>query len=60
MVGDAVHKVGRTTGWTFGTVLFCQSLMQAGGGLGDSGPVGVFSPLEGIEADLGPLKINQP
>jgi hypothetical protein len=100
MVGDFVHKVGRTTGWTFGTVigtcmdvnedvdvtLFCQSLVQLGGGPGDSGSpvftvlpgnkarlvgllwgggddptlgiVGVFSPLENIEEDLGPLRIN--
>lgn len=100
MVGDLVQKVGRTTGWTFGTVigtcmdvnedtgvtLFCQSLVQLGGGPGDSGSpvfsmlpgnkallvgllwgggddptlgvVGVFSPLENIEEDLGPLRIN--
>jgi hypothetical protein len=99
-VGDIVQKIGRTTGWTFGTVietcadvneepditLFCQSRVQIGGGPGDSGApmfyllkgnkarlvgllwgggidpdlgiVGVFSPLENIEADLGPLKIN--
>jgi hypothetical protein len=100
LVGDTIHKVGRTTGWTFGTVigtcldvnegtdltLFCQSLAQMGGGPGDSGSpvftilprnkarlvgllwggaddpslgtVGVFSPLENLEAELGPLKIN--
>lgn len=98
--GDTVHKVGRTTGWTFGTVigtcvdannttdvtLLCQSVVRAGGGPGDSGSpvfytqpgnkaklVGIlwgggtdpnlgtifaFSPLENIEADLGPLKVN--
>lgn len=98
--GDFVHKVGRTTGWTFGTVigtcldvnedagitLFCQSLVQLGGGPGDSGApvfkvlpgnkarlvgllwgggddpnlgiIGVFSPLENIEEDLGTLRIN--
>jgi hypothetical protein len=100
LVGDTLHKVGRTTGWTFGSViatcvdvnqgpdvtLFCQSLVQMGGGPGDSGSpvfsllprnkarlvgllwggaddpqlgvVGIFSPLEAIEADLGPLRVN--
>jgi hypothetical protein len=100
LAGTMVHKVGRTTGWTFGTVigtcmdvnegsdvtLFCQSMVQMGGGPGDSGSpvfsvlprnkarlvgllwgggddpvlgiVGVFSPLAGIEEDLGPLKVN--
>jgi hypothetical protein len=100
LVGAVVHKVGRTTGWTFGPVigtcldvnedaditLFCQSVVQIGGGPGDSGApvfsllpgnkarlvgllwgggddptlgtVGVFSPLENVEADLGPLKVN--
>jgi hypothetical protein len=100
LVGNVVHKVGRTTGWTFGTVigtcmdvnegpdvtLFCQSLVQMGGGPGDSGSpvfsvlpgnkarlvgllwgggddpvlgiVGVFSPLENVEEDLGSLRIN--
>jgi hypothetical protein len=98
--GDTVHKIGRTTGWTFGTVLdtcldtnnstdvtlFCQTTVRAGSGAGDSGSpvfyslpgnkarlVGIlwggrtdpvvgtlyaFSPLENIEAELGPLKIN--
>lgn len=98
--GDTVHKIGRTTGWTFGSVIetcvdanngtditmFCQSIVRAGGGSGDSGSpvfyslpgnkarlVGIlwggrtdpdlgvlyaFSPLENIEAELGPLKIN--
>lgn len=98
--GDTVHKVGRTTGWTFGTVigtcvdannstdvtLFCQSVVRAGTGGGDSGSpvfyvlpgnkarlVGIlwggrtdpelgtlfaFSPLENIEEELGPLKVN--
>jgi hypothetical protein len=52
LVGDAVHKVGRTTGWTFGTVvatcvdvnqgdndtsLFCQTVVRGGGAPGDSG-----------------------
>ncbi|MFY9823862.1 MAG: hypothetical protein WAM82_20955 [Thermoanaerobaculia bacterium] len=100
LVGDVVHKIGRTTGWTYGPVigtcvdvnedvditLLCQSVVQIGGGPGDSGApvfvplsgnnarlvgllwgggddpnlgvVGVFSPLENIETDLGPLKIN--
>lgn len=100
LAGDTVHKVGRTTGWTFGPVigtcldvnlgadftLLCQSLVQIGGGPGDSGSpvftvlprnksrlvgllwgggddptlgiVGIFSPLAGVEADLGLLKIN--
>jgi hypothetical protein len=100
LVGATVHKVGRTTGWTFGTVvstctdvneeaditLFCQSSVRLGGGPGDSGSpvfsvlpgnkarllgllwgggdvpelgiVGVFSPLENLEMDLGPLKVN--
>lgn len=98
--GDTVHKIGRTTGWTFGTVLgtcvesnnstdvtlFCQTIVRAGSGGGDSGSpvfyslpgnkarlVGIlwggrtdpalgtlfaFSPLENIEAELGPLKVN--
>ncbi len=98
--GDTVHKIGRTTGWTFGTVIqtcveanngtditmFCQSIVRAGSGGGDSGSpvfyslsgnkarlVGIlwggrtdpvlgtlyaFSPLENIEEELGPLKIN--
>ena len=98
--GDTVHKLGRTTGWTFGTVigtcvdannatditLFCQSVVRAGSGSGDSGSpvfyvlpgnkarlVGIlwggrtdpalgtlfaFSPLENIEEELGPLKVN--
>ncbi len=66
--------------------LLCQSLIQIGGGPGDSGSpvftvlprnkaklvgllwggaddptlgvVGFFSPLEGVEADLGSLKVN--
>jgi hypothetical protein len=100
LVGETVHKVGRTTGWTYGNVintcvdvnedvnvtLLCQSMVQIGGGPGDSGApvfvalpgnnarlvgllwgggddpvlgiVGVFSPLENIEMDLGPLKTN--
>jgi hypothetical protein len=101
LVGDAIQKVGRTTGWTFGTVvatcvdinqgdtkvsLFCQSVVQGGGDHGDSGSpvfylaagnqvklagilwggghdstgatIYVFSPLENVEADLGPLKVN--
>jgi hypothetical protein len=98
--GDTVHKLGRTTGWTFGTVIgtcvdanngtdvtmFCQSVVRAGSGSGDSGSpvfyvlpgnkarlVGIlwggrtdpvlgtlfaFSPLENIEEELGPLKVN--
>jgi hypothetical protein len=49
--GDILHKVGRTTGWTYGTVvgtcadlntanqvtLLCQSIVRGGGGPGDSG-----------------------
>jgi hypothetical protein len=102
LTGDTVHKVGRTTGWTYGTVvatcsdsnisnsditLFCQSRVRAGAGGGDSGSpvfyrIGsspkvrlagilwggntdpqlgttyVFSPLENIEEELGPLKVN--
>jgi hypothetical protein len=99
-VGEVVHKIGRTTGWTYGAVigtcvdvnlneeltLLCQSGVQLGGGPGDSGApvftvlpgnkarlvgilwgggidpdlgiVGIFSPLENIEADLGTLKVN--
>lgn len=99
--GDVVHKVGRTTGWTYGPVVatcadlnsgsaevtfFCQSVVRSGVAGGDSGApvfyplpgnkarlVGIlwgggadpqlgtvfaFSPLENIEQDLGPLKIN--
>jgi hypothetical protein len=98
--GDVVYKVGRTTGWTYGPVdrtcvdvavagtdviLFCQSLVTAGVGGGDSGSpvftwsgltdvnlVGIlwgggtsggqtvfaFSPLEAIEEELGPLRLN--
>jgi hypothetical protein len=102
LTGEVVHKVGRTTGWTYGTVvatcvdrgiagtdifMFCQSEVQAGVGPGDSGSpvfsrsgggnkaklvgilwggrtdpdlgsIYVFSPLENIEQELGPLKIN--
>jgi hypothetical protein len=102
LAGDVVHKVGRTTGWTYGTViatcadtnisssdisLLCQSRVRAGAGGGDSGspvfyrtgsstkvklagilwggstdpqlgPTYVFSPLENIEEELGPLKVN--
>ncbi len=101
LAGDTVHKVGRTTGWTFGTVvgtctdanisgtdltMLCQSLVRAGAGPGDSGSpvffrtagtkaslagilwggssndllgsVFIFSPLESIEEELGPLKVN--
>jgi hypothetical protein len=102
LAGDVVHKVGRTTGWTFGSVvrtcadinisnndvtMFCQSVVRGGGGPGDSGsPVfyrtgggikvklaGIlwgggfdsvfgaifsFSPLENIEQELGPLRVN--
>jgi len=100
--GSVVHKVGRTTGWTFGSVVatcvdanvassdvtkLCQSVVQAGDDGGDSGSpvfsrigssanvklVGilwggadnpelghlfVFSPLDNIEQELGPLKVN--
>lgn len=102
LVGDTVNKVGRTTGWTIGTVVgtcadinnssaeitqFCQDVVQGGGGPGDSGSpvftrsggknnvrlagilwgggfssefgtIYVFSPIENIEQELGPLKIN--
>ena len=52
LTGDFVHKVGRTTGWTYGTVVatcgdfnvggtdvteLCQSAVRGGGGPGDSG-----------------------
>ncbi len=96
LVGQTVNKIGRTTGWTFGTVTntcvttnvggtnitqLCQSLVNAGVGAGDSGsPVFnwsgsgssvrlagilwgglgsttfVFSPMSGVERDLGPLR----
>jgi hypothetical protein len=51
-IGDTVHKVGRTTGWTYGTVIatcvdvnvsgstdtqFCQTRVRGGAGPGDSG-----------------------
>lgn len=95
IAGSTVNKVGRTTGWTFGTVTntcvnisvsgtnitqLCQSLVNAGVGGGDSGSpvfewssgsnvtlVGilwggstsgtqfVFSPMSGIERELGSL-----
>jgi len=102
LTGDVVHKIGRTTGWTYGTVVatcaevsvsgtditeLCQSEVIAGSGGGDSGSpvfyrsgsstkvkltgilwggstipglgsIYVFSPLENIEQELGPLKIN--
>ena len=101
LLGSVLHKVGRTTGWTYGTVIatcadinvsgsdvtdFCQSVVRGGSGPGDSGsPVFVrsgsspkvklagilwgggsdqdgifyvFSPLENIEQELGPLKVN--
>lgn len=101
-IGDSVHKVGRTTGWTFGTVVatcadinvsgstdtqLCQTRVRGGAGPGDSGspvfyrvgfgakvklagilwgggsdPINgatyIFSPLDNIEEDLGPLKVN--
>lgn len=58
LVGEVVQKVGRTTGWTYGPVirtcadvnegnvtLYCQTLVQIGGGPGDSGsPVFVQRP----------------
>jgi hypothetical protein len=94
--------VGRTTGWTFGTVVstcadinvsgsddtqLCQTRVRGGAGGGDSGSpvfyrIGagakvklagilwgggfhpafgetyIFSPLDNIEEDLGPLKVN--
>lgn len=52
LAGDVVHKVGRTTGWTFGSVVgtcadvnsggtdvtqLCQSIVRSGSGGGDSG-----------------------
>lgn len=102
LTGEIVHKVGRTTGWTYGTVIstcvdtnitgtdytqLCQARVRGGGGPGDSGspvfyrvgastkiklagilwggtfdPVSgatyVFSPLDNIEEELGPLKVN--
>jgi hypothetical protein len=50
-VGDVLHKVGKTSGWTYGTVVstcldgntdgtktvLCQTVVQADGGPGDSG-----------------------
>jgi hypothetical protein len=68
LVGTMVHKVGRTTGWTFGKVigtcmdvnegsdatLFCQSMVQMGGGPGDSGSP-VFSVLPRNKARLAGL-----
>ncbi|HEY0554283.1 MAG TPA: hypothetical protein VGG20_08445, partial [Thermoanaerobaculia bacterium] len=65
LVGETVHKVGRTTGWTYGnvlntcadvnedvdTTLLCQSLVQIGGGPGDSGAP-VFVALSGNTARL--------
>ncbi len=101
-IGDTVHKVGRTTGWTFGTVVatcadinvsgstdtqLCQTRVRGGAGPGDSGspvfyrvgftakvklagilwgggsdPINgatyIFSPLDNIEEELGPLKVN--
>jgi hypothetical protein len=102
LTGNVVHKVGRTTGWTFGSVVatcvdanvgdsditkLCQTVVRAGDDHGDSGSpvfsrignstnvklvgilwgggtdselrhVFVFSPLENIEQELGPLKVN--
>jgi len=64
--GDVVHKVGRTTGWTYGPVVatcadlntssaevtfFCQSVVRSGVGGGDSGSP-VFYPLPGNKARL--------
>jgi hypothetical protein len=52
LTGDVVHKVGRTSGWTYGTVVatcaainvsgtdvteLCQSMVRGGSGPGDSG-----------------------
>ena len=65
LAGDVVQKVGRTTGWTYGSVvgtcvdinetsditLFCQSMVQIGGGPGDSGAP-VFFRLPGNKARL--------
>lgn len=65
LAGDTVHKVGRSTGWTFGPVigtcldvnlgadltLFCQSRVQIGGGPGDSGSP-VFTVLPRNKARL--------
>lgn len=65
LAGEVVHKVGRSTGWTFGTVFgtcvdvnvepdltfLCQSMVQIGGGPGDSGSP-VFSVLPGNKARL--------
>jgi hypothetical protein len=100
--GEILHKVGRTTGWTYGTVVstcadvnitgtdytqLCQARVRGGGGPGDSGSpvfyrvgastkiklagilwggtfdplsgaIYVFSPLDNIEEELGPLKVN--
>ena len=95
VVGDVANKVGRTTGWTRGTVTatcvntgvsgsnivqLCQTFVSAGVGGGDSGSdvfrvvsgsnvtlLGilwggngagtqfVYSPMSGVESDLGPL-----
>jgi hypothetical protein len=101
LLGDTVHKVGRTTGWTFGQVIgtcvdtrvsgsditmLCQTVVAGGADHGDSGsPVFVrvgstqariagilwggfpdpelgarflFSPLSGVERELGALRVN--
>jgi hypothetical protein len=94
LVGQTANKVGRTTGWTAGTVtntcvttsvsgsniaLLCQTFVSAGVGGGDSGSdvfalsggnatlLGVlwggngagtqfvYSPISGVEQELGPL-----
>jgi hypothetical protein len=96
-VGQTVNKIGRTTGWTQGTVTntcvntgvsgsnivqLCQTFVNAGVGGGDSGSdvfalsggratlLGVlwggnssgtqfvYSPMSGVEAELGTLTVN--
>jgi hypothetical protein len=65
LAGEVVHKMGRTTGWTFGAVvgtcvdtnlgpeitMLCQSLVRAGAGPGDSGSP-VFSWNGGADVRL--------
>ena len=98
VVGEVANKVGRTTGWTFGTTTetcvdvialgtthmrLCQEIVAAvvdggdsgspvfrrnggsnvtllgvlwGGSTDDANPEFVYSPMSGIERELGPLK----
>ena len=104
LMGETLDKVGRTTGWTVGTVFatcvdvgvaetdlaqLCQDLVYSGnlggdsgspvfesqapftndvvlygllwgGGTSSFGPVFVFSPMENIEFELGPMIVTAP